>query len=85
MVSANTNVGLECLEFIHANKTGALMEASVVIGAILGGGSDEEVFGRSTVLYLSNAVSLAIYSTIKCGNSFSFETICCFYLSKRLK
>ncbi|KAK4722872.1 hypothetical protein R3W88_013105 [Solanum pinnatisectum] len=31
------------LEFIHIHKTAALLEASVVIGAILGGGADEEV------------------------------------------
>ncbi|POO02598.1 Polyprenyl synthetase [Trema orientale] len=37
------NVGLEQLEFIHLHKTAALLEASVVLGAILGGGSDEEV------------------------------------------
>nr|AAW66658.1 geranyl diphosphate synthase [Picrorhiza kurrooa] len=36
-------VGLEHLEFIHLNKTAALLEGSVVLGAILGGGSDEEV------------------------------------------
>ncbi|XP_073145198.1 geranylgeranyl pyrophosphate synthase, chloroplastic-like [Henckelia pumila] len=39
------------LEYIHTRKTGALLEASVVSGAILGGGSDEEIeklreFGR---------------------------------------
>ncbi|GMN29671.1 hypothetical protein TIFTF001_002510 [Ficus carica] len=35
------NAGLEMLEFIHVHKTGALLEASLVIGAILGGGTDE--------------------------------------------
>ncbi|PIN12464.1 Geranylgeranyl pyrophosphate synthase/Polyprenyl synthetase [Handroanthus impetiginosus] len=39
----NTNVGLETLEFIHIHKTAALLEAAVVLGAILGGGSDEQV------------------------------------------
>ncbi|KAL0351908.1 UNVERIFIED_CONTAM: Geranylgeranyl pyrophosphate synthase, chloroplastic [Sesamum calycinum] len=39
----NANVGLETLEFIHIHKTAALLEASVVLGAILGGGSDEQV------------------------------------------
>nr|AFY26193.1 geranylgeranyl diphosphate synthase [Picrorhiza kurrooa] len=38
-----TQVGLEHLEFIHSNKTAALLEGSVVLGALLGGGSDEEV------------------------------------------
>eukprot|EP00256_Glycine_max_P052894 XP_014619357.1 geranylgeranyl pyrophosphate synthase, chloroplastic isoform X2 [Glycine max] len=37
------NVGLETLEFIHVHKTAALLEAAVVLGAIVGGGSDEEV------------------------------------------
>lgn len=37
------DVGLEHLEFIHAHKTAALLEGSVVLGAILGGGSNEEV------------------------------------------
>ncbi|KAI8553144.1 hypothetical protein RHMOL_Rhmol06G0322100 [Rhododendron molle] len=37
------NVGLEHLEFIHRHKTAALLEGAVVAGAILGGGSDEEV------------------------------------------
>lgn len=37
------DVGLEQLEFIHVHKTAALLEGSVVLGAILGGGSDEEV------------------------------------------
>ncbi|KAK4781086.1 hypothetical protein SAY87_017192 [Trapa incisa] len=38
-----SNVGLKELEFIHLHKTAALLEASVVLGAIMGGGSDEEV------------------------------------------
>nr|UOO00991.1 geranylgeranyl pyrophosphate synthase [Liriodendron tulipifera] len=37
------DVGLDQLEFIHLHKTAALLEGAVVIGAILGGGSDEEV------------------------------------------
>ncbi|PKH47932.1 hypothetical protein CRG98_050394, partial [Punica granatum] len=36
-------VGLKELEFIHLHKTAALLEASVVLGAIMGGGSDAEV------------------------------------------
>nr|ACO59905.1 geranylgeranyl pyrophosphate synthase [Elaeagnus umbellata] len=38
-----SDVGLEQLEFIHVHKTAALLEASVVLGAILGGGSDIEI------------------------------------------
>ncbi|KAM7512402.1 hypothetical protein LguiB_011277 [Lonicera macranthoides] len=37
------DVSLEHLEFIHVLKSAALIEASVVVGAILGGGSDEEI------------------------------------------
>lgn len=37
------NVGLDELEFIHIHKTAALLEASVVLGAVLGGGSHGEV------------------------------------------
>lgn len=36
-------VDLARLEFIHIHKTAMLLEASVVIGAIIGGGSDGEV------------------------------------------
>nr|KJB71059.1 hypothetical protein B456_011G102800 [Gossypium raimondii] len=38
-----TNVGLDHLEFIHVHKTAALLEAAAVLGAILGGGRDEDV------------------------------------------
>ncbi|KAF7828815.1 geranylgeranyl pyrophosphate synthase, chloroplastic-like [Senna tora] len=38
-----SDVGLEKLEFIHLHKTAALLEGAVVLGAIMGGGSDEEI------------------------------------------
>ncbi|XP_059623719.1 geranylgeranyl pyrophosphate synthase, chloroplastic-like [Cornus florida] len=38
-----SEIGLEHLEFIHVHKTAALLEGSVVLGAILGGGSHQEV------------------------------------------
>ncbi|KAL0001383.1 hypothetical protein SO802_015164 [Lithocarpus litseifolius] len=38
-----SDVGLEHLEFIHLHKTATLLEATVVLGAILGGGSHKEV------------------------------------------
>ncbi|KAH8503505.1 hypothetical protein Peur_067242 [Populus x canadensis] len=38
-----SEVGLEQLEFIHVHKTAKLLEGAVVLGAILGGGTDEEV------------------------------------------
>lgn len=36
-------VPIDRLEYIHLHKTAALLEASVVIGAIVGGGSDSQV------------------------------------------
>ncbi|KAJ0249296.1 Geranylgeranyl pyrophosphate synthase 3 [Hirschfeldia incana] len=37
------DVGLERLEYIHLHKTGALLEAAAAIGAIMGGGTEEEI------------------------------------------
>ncbi|CAA7022166.1 unnamed protein product [Microthlaspi erraticum] len=37
------DVGLEELEFIHVHKTGSLLKASAVIGAVIGGGSEEAI------------------------------------------
>ncbi|KAJ0251119.1 Heterodimeric geranylgeranyl pyrophosphate synthase large subunit 1 [Hirschfeldia incana] len=39
----SNDVGLEHLEFIHLHKTAALLEASAVLGGIVGGGSDDEI------------------------------------------
>ncbi|KAK9678233.1 hypothetical protein RND81_11G198000 [Saponaria officinalis] len=36
-------IGIEELEFIHIHKTAKLLEAALVLGAILGGGTDDEV------------------------------------------
>nr|ACR19637.1 geranylgeranyl diphosphate synthase [Salvia miltiorrhiza] len=41
--TGDANVGLDTLEFIHIHKTAALLEASVVLGAILGGGSSDQI------------------------------------------
>lgn len=38
-----SDVGLDKLEYIHLHKTAVLLEASVVLGAVMGGGTDEEV------------------------------------------
>ncbi|XP_068343383.1 geranylgeranyl pyrophosphate synthase, chloroplastic-like [Pyrus communis] len=38
-----SDVGLEQLEYIHLHKTAALLECAVVLGSILGGGSDSEI------------------------------------------
>ena len=35
------NIDIETLNFIHSNKTGALLEASVLSGALLAGGNEE--------------------------------------------
>lgn len=40
--SEGRDVGLETVEFIHARKTGALITASVVAGALLGGGDRDQ-------------------------------------------
>ncbi|KAG7582651.1 Polyprenyl synthetase [Arabidopsis suecica] len=42
-MSFDSDTGLQHLEFIHTHKTAALLEAAVVTGAIMGGGSDEEI------------------------------------------
>lgn len=39
----NPNVSLETLNFIHNHKTAALLEASVVSGAVLAGGSESQL------------------------------------------
>lgn len=41
--TGDSSVGLDQLEFIHIHKTAALLEASVVLGAILGGGDEKQV------------------------------------------
>ncbi|CAD6223366.1 unnamed protein product [Miscanthus lutarioriparius] len=43
MTGTSEPVPLERLEYIHLHKTAALLEASVVIGAIIGGGTDEQI------------------------------------------
>ena len=40
--SENRQVDLDTLTFIHRNKTGALMESAMVIGAVLAGATEEE-------------------------------------------
>jgi Polyprenyl synthetase len=36
-------VGLSTLQYIHEHKTAALLEASVVSGAIMGGANEEDI------------------------------------------
>lgn len=41
--SEGKDIDAETLEFIHRNKTGALMEAAMMTGAILAGADDEQI------------------------------------------
>ena len=43
--AGGAGAGLQTLQFIHAHKTGALLEAAVVAGAVLGG-ADEAAVAR---------------------------------------
>lgn len=43
ILSEGQEVGLPVLEYIHRHKTGALIEAALTIGGLLGGGSPEQV------------------------------------------
>ena len=43
IISEGQEVDLPTVEYIHRHKTAALIEASVVMGGLLGGGTDEEV------------------------------------------
>ena len=41
--SEHKTVGLDTIEFIHKNKTAALIESAMTIGAVLAGASEEEI------------------------------------------
>ena len=41
--NGGAGAGIETLQYIHAHKTGALLEAAVVAGAVLGGASERDV------------------------------------------
>lgn len=43
IISENKHIESEILDFIHLNKTSALIEASLVAGAIIGGANFEEI------------------------------------------
>lgn len=43
ILSENKKIDIDQLNYIHRNKTGALIKASILAGAILGGASEEEV------------------------------------------
>ncbi len=56
VASGGISLSRETLDFIYALKTGALLEASMMVGAILAGASDEEV---ETVQKIALDVGLA--------------------------
>ncbi len=43
IVNENINIDIDTLEFIHNNKTGALISAALQAGAICGGGDEERI------------------------------------------
>ena len=65
----NGTVSLETLQYIHEHKTAALLVASVVSGAILGGGSEMEVQGLRKY---STCIGLAF----QVGSPFAPGSIC---------
>ena len=56
MISEGKKIDPTVLEFIHRNKTGALIEASVVSGGILGGAAPDQV---ETLSLFGNKIGLA--------------------------
>lgn len=54
--SSGSAISQEMLDFIYALKTGALLEASMMVGAILAGATDEEV---ETMEHVASDVGLA--------------------------
>ena len=52
IISENeTNISEDVILFIHKNKTAALIEASMMIGAILGGASDKDIMDLERAAY----------------------------------
>ncbi len=47
--SEHKTVGLDTIEFIHKNKTAALIESAMTIGAVLAGASEEDVAKVHTI------------------------------------
>lgn len=43
MISEGKKISPEILEFMHRNKTGALIDISLISGAMLGGGTEEQI------------------------------------------
>ena len=64
---ANGKIGLETLQYIHEHKTAALLTASVVSGALLGGASEMEVQRLrkySTCVGLAFQVAVLLHATM---------------------
>jgi len=51
IANENSEMDLETLNYINVNKTGALIEASFVAGAMLGGASDNEIGKMRTIAH----------------------------------
>ena len=67
----NGKIGLDTLQYIHEHKTAALLTASVVSGAILGGASDMEVQRLrkySTCVGLAFQVCILRLTAVFCNN-----------------
>ena len=58
--SETRDVDLATVEYMHVHKTGALISASLEVGAILGGGSPEQV---SALVYFGHHLGLAFQIT----------------------
>jgi len=56
MESSHKDVTLADVQAIHRRKTGALIEASVVVGGIIGGGTEEQI---ASLREYGNAIGLA--------------------------
>jgi geranylgeranyl diphosphate synthase type II len=71
----DSSVGLETLEYVHIHKTAALLEASVVIGAIIGGANEEEIdrlgqYARYVGLLFQVSTLLVVFLALHAGVTF---------------
>jgi geranylgeranyl diphosphate synthase type II len=71
----DSSVGLETLEYVHIHKTAALLEASVVIGAIIGGANEEEIdrlgqYARYVGLLFQVSTLFVVLLALNAGGTF---------------